>query len=220
MVPASESKRGAVIDHDICDRGFAAVSAGSAWWQRTCRAPTPHTDCEAPLPALYFQSEQHATHAARHHRHSPGFHLSPTRKDLVSSDNNCLTTLGFRLNGYGAQPCGLRPASFRLGYPLSSAVYLPIVAANRTSATTASIGGSAFSQGQTDQPCCGSVGTAARPEVMTAARDLFRDPKQVGNMRPAGSLSLQAIHPDRKTDAADERFFECLVFSRVDQGDG
>jgi hypothetical protein len=123
MVPASESKRGAVIDHDICDRGFAAVSAGSAWWQRTCRAPTPHTDCEAPLPALYFQSEQHATHAARHHRHSPGFHLSPTRKDLVSSDNNCLTTLGFRLNGYGAQPCGLRPASFRLGFhfrPLSS----------------------------------------------------------------------------------------------------
>src|SRR5450755_4194858 len=120
MVPASESKRGAVIDHDICDRGFAAVSAGSAWWQRTCRAPTPRTDCEAPLPALYFQSEQHATHAARHHRHSPGFHLSPTRKDLVSSDNNCLTTLGFRLNGYGAQPCGLRPASFRLGYPLSS----------------------------------------------------------------------------------------------------
>jgi hypothetical protein len=55
---------------------------------------------------------------------------------------------------------------------------------------------------------------------MTAARDLFREPKQVGNMRPAGSLSLQAIHPDRKTDAADERFFECLVFSRVDQGDG
>jgi hypothetical protein len=33
---------------------------------------------------------------------------------------------------------------------------------------------------------------------MTAARDLFRAPKQVGNMRPAGSLSLQAIHPDRK----------------------
>lgn len=33
---------------------------------------------------------------------------------------------------------------------------------------------------------------------MTAARDLFRAPKQVGNMRPAGSLSLQAIHSDRK----------------------
>jgi hypothetical protein len=55
---------------------------------------------------------------------------------------------------------------------------------------------------------------------MTAARHLFRAPKQVGNMRPAGSLSLQAIHPDRKTDAADERLFECLVFSRIDQGDG
>jgi hypothetical protein len=55
---------------------------------------------------------------------------------------------------------------------------------------------------------------------MTAACDLFRGPKQVGNMRPAGSLSSQAIHPDRKSDAADERFFECLVFSRIDQGDG
>src|SRR6202035_6192175 len=61
---------------------------------------------------------------------------------------------------------------------------------------------------------------ACRRGIMTAARDLFRAPKQVGNMRPAGSLSLQAIHPDRKTDAADERFFECLVFSRIDQGDG
>src|SRR3984893_6886143 len=70
----------------------------------------PHTDFEVPLPALYFQSEQHATHAALHHRPWPGFHLSPTRKDLVSSDNNCLNTLGFRLNRFGAQPCGLLSA--------------------------------------------------------------------------------------------------------------
>src|SRR5450631_3438062 len=44
---------------------------------------------------------------------------------------------------------------------------------------------------------CGALG-ASRRGIMTAARDLFRAPKQVGNMRPAGSLSLQAIHPDRK----------------------
>src|ERR1700730_13090363 len=113
MVPASESKRGAVIDHDICDRGFAVGSAGSAWWQSTCRAPTPHTDFEVPLPALHFQSEQHATHAARHHRRSPGFHLSPTRKDLVSLDSNCLNTLGFRLNRFGAS----RAACFPLVTP-------------------------------------------------------------------------------------------------------
>jgi hypothetical protein len=33
---------------------------------------------------------------------------------------------------------------------------------------------------------------------MTAARDLFRESKQVGNMRWAGGLSSQTIHPDRK----------------------
>jgi hypothetical protein len=33
---------------------------------------------------------------------------------------------------------------------------------------------------------------------MTAAHDLFRDPTEVGNMRWAGGLSLQTIHPDRK----------------------
>lgn len=43
-------------------------------------------------------------------------------------------------------------------------------------------------------PIWGGALGASRRGIMTAARDLFRAPKQVGNMRPAGSLSLQAIH--------------------------
>jgi hypothetical protein len=41
-------------------------------------------------------------------------------------------------------------------------------------------------------------GISYRRGIMTAACDLFRDSKQVGNMRSAGGLSLQAIPQDRK----------------------
>src|SRR3979490_665700 len=77
--------------------GYRTVSAGSSWCRWSCHAPTPHTGFGVPIPARYFQQARHAMRAAHRHRHSPGFHLWLTQKDLFSSLNNRENEPGFRL---------------------------------------------------------------------------------------------------------------------------